>query len=96
MEVKKARLAELQALLREQAEAISAAMVGSLQTVLVTGRSKNDANEWQARTENNRVVNFAPAAGAQGLDGPEIAVGQLLPMRIEQAFPNSLRGVLQA
>lgn len=93
LEIKKARLAELQTLLREQAEAISASMVGTVQTVLVTGRSKNDANEWQARTENNRVVNFAEVQSAVGLQTPGIEVGQLVPLSITEAFPNSLRGV---
>ena len=43
MEVKKERLARLQALINEQAAAISAAMVGTTQRVLVEGRSKKDA-----------------------------------------------------
>jgi tRNA-2-methylthio-N6-dimethylallyladenosine synthase len=57
-----------------------------VQTILVEGPSKKDANELQGRTENNRVVNFA--------GGPDAArlTGQLIDVRITQAYPNSLRG----
>lgn len=82
---KKARLAQLQALLRAQAEQIAASMVGATHPVLVTGPSKKDPNEWQARTENNRVVNFGALSQAP-------AVGDILDLKITQALPNSLRG----
>ena len=85
MSVKKARLAELQALLREQAEGIARAMVGSRQRLLVMGVSKKDPGEIQARTENNRVVNFV---------GPVELVGQFAEVEITEALPNSLRGKL--
>ena len=89
---KKARLAELQELLRHQAEGVSLAMVGTRQPLLITGRAKKDAKEWQGRTENNRVVNFAAPAGTPG--AARVAVGQLVPVNIVQALPNSLRGEL--
>ena len=84
-EVKKQRLKILQTRLRDQAEAISAAMVGSTQQVLVTGPAKKGADEGQlaARTENNRVVNFI---------GPASLIGKFTSLAITQAFPNSLRG----
>jgi tRNA-2-methylthio-N6-dimethylallyladenosine synthase len=87
-EVKLARLARLQEAVNANAGRISAAMVGSVQRVLVEGPSKKDANELMGRTENNRIVNF-PA-------GPRTArlVGQMLDVRIAQALPHSLRGEL--
>jgi len=83
LEAKKARLQRLQAQLNEQARAISEAMVGSMQRVLVEGPSKKDPKELAARTENNRVVNFS---------GPESLVGQFVDLQITAAMANSLRG----
>ena len=86
MERKKRRLAILQARIRQQAEAISEAMVGSVQEILVTGRSRKDPGQLQGRTENNRVVNFPAEA--------ETLVGQFVSVEIGEALPNSLRGNL--
>lgn len=86
MEVKKARLAELQALIIEQAAAISDKMVGSRQRILVEGFSKKDPGELSGRTENNRVVNF-PCFDIS-------LIGQFADVVITQAFPNSLRARL--
>ncbi len=80
---KEARLAELQALIRAQADAISAAMVGSRQRVLVTGPDKLGRGELSGRTENNRVVNFA---------GPAALIGDFAWVTIDAARSNSLRG----
>lgn len=84
-DLKKQRLARLQALLKSQSEAISRAMVGSRQRVLVIGRSKKDAREIQGRTENNRVVNFPASTDL---------IGDFAEVEITQALPNSLRGAL--
>lgn len=84
-EVKKARLAHLQARLREQAEEISQGMVGSCQRVLVTGAARKDEQQLAGRTENNRVVNF---------DGPKGLIGDFADVVITEALPNSLRGRL--
>jgi tRNA-2-methylthio-N6-dimethylallyladenosine synthase len=81
--VKLARLHRLQAQLDKQVKAYSAAMVGTVQRVLVEGPSKKDPNELMGRTENNRVVNFA---------GPPRLVGQFVDVTITKALPNSLRG----
>jgi tRNA-2-methylthio-N6-dimethylallyladenosine synthase len=83
--LKKQRLALLQARIRQQADAIGAAMVGSRQRVLVTGTSKKDPSQLQARTENNRVVNFT---------ADEQLIGGFAEVLIDQALPNSLRGQL--
>jgi len=84
--VKKHRLAILQDRLRSQAAAIAKAMVGTRQRVLVTGVAKRNARQLQGRTENNRVVHFFCAD--QGL------IGQFADVLINEALPNSLRGVL--
>ena len=86
MNVKKHRLAILQDRIREQAAGIARGMVGTEQRVLVTGRSPRDPGQLQGRTENNRVVNFASAD-----DG---LIADFAQVRIEEALPNSLRGLL--
>ncbi|MEW5755577.1 MAG: tRNA (N6-isopentenyl adenosine(37)-C2)-methylthiotransferase MiaB [Pseudomonadota bacterium] len=85
MEVKKKRLALLQHRINQQAAAISAAMVGTVQRILIEGPSRKDENEICGRTENNRVVNLA---------GPASLIGQFVDVRITEALPNSLRGAL--
>ena len=82
---KKARLATLQALITTQAAAISQAMVGGVERVLVDRPSRNSAAEMSGRTENNRVVNF--------VGDPEL-IGRFADVRINEALPNSLRGTL--
>jgi len=86
-EAKRARLATLQALLDAQYRVYSEAMVGTRQRVLVTGRATRDARELAARTDNNRVVNFA---------GDAPLVGTFVDIRITSAQPHSLRGELVA
>ena len=86
MDVKKRRLAILQDRILQHANSISAAMVGTVEPVLVTGVSKKDPGELQGRTENNRVVNFR----AEGAD----VIGRIVDMTIVDALPNSLRGAL--
>lgn len=86
-EVKLARLQTLQARIEANAQAISQAMVGTRQQVLVEGPSRKNAAELQGRSANNRIVNFAvPAHRASDL------VGALLDVRITAAMPHSLRG----
>lgn len=82
-EVKKQRLAILQARISEMAGAISQSMVGTVQRVLVERPSRKDPNEMSGRSENNRVVNFA---------GKPRLIGTFVDVRITEAFPNSLRG----
>jgi tRNA-2-methylthio-N6-dimethylallyladenosine synthase len=86
LEEKKTRLARLQALIREQADAISRGMVGTRQRILVTGPSRKDPGQLCGRTENNRVVNFRADDRA--------LVGQFVTVEIGEALPNSLRGIL--
>ena len=82
-EVKLARLQRLQDLLNCQAQAISQAMVGTCQRVLVEGPSKKDPGELSGRTQNNRVVNFPGA--------PRLT-GQFVDVTITTALAHSLRG----
>ncbi len=86
--VKKQRLAVLQDRIRCQAADISSNMIGSTQTVLVTGVSKKNPNQLQARTENNRVVNFASSDAR--------LIGGFVDVEVTQALPNSLRGRLNS
>lgn len=86
MDEKKARLARLQARINNHAMKIGRDMVGSTQTILVTGVSKKDPGQLQGRTENNRVVNFS--ATDSGL------IGEFVQVEIGEALPNSLRGKL--
>ena len=83
LKVKKERLAALQSLVNEQAMAISRAMVGSRQRVLVEGHSKKDPHQLAGRTENNRVVNF---------DAHPRLIGAFVDVVITEALKNSLRG----
>ncbi len=82
---KKRRLQRLQARVQARADAVSRAMVGTLQRVLVEGPSRRDPRELRGRTENNRVVNFP---------GPAQAVGRFAQIEITAALSNSLRGVI--
>ena len=81
--VQKARLDALQARLDAQYSVHSAAMVGTRQRVLVTGRAARDENELAARTENNRVVNFA---------GDATHIGAYAVITVTAARAHSLRG----
>ena len=83
---KKNRLQTLQNSLKKSAFGISRRMVGKLEKCLVTGLSKKDPGELQARTENNRVVNF-------NSEGKNL-VGEFHILKIVEAMPNSLRGAM--
>ena len=61
-EVKRERLTTLQALVRKQGDAISSAMVGTTQRVLVTGPAKKYPGQMQGRTETI-ASSISPAAG---------------------------------
>jgi tRNA-2-methylthio-N6-dimethylallyladenosine synthase len=83
--VKQARLARLQALLDRQYRDNSERMVGTRQRVLVTGPAVKNPRELAARTDNNRVVNFA---------GDPAAIDRYVDVDITAALPHSLRGEL--
>lgn len=85
MDMKKQRLSILQARINQHAARISEAMVDSVQSVLVNGPAKKGDDQLTGRTENNRVVNFAGGAGL---------IGQMVMIKVTEALPNSLRGVV--
>jgi tRNA-2-methylthio-N6-dimethylallyladenosine synthase len=82
-DVRQKRLARLQARIEEQAAAISRAMVGKVERVLVEGTARKDASELRGRTANNRVVNFP---------GHARLIGTFADVAITAALPHSLRG----
>jgi len=84
---KKRRLALLQARINQQAAAISEAMVGTVQRVLVERRARRHTGQVAGRTENMRWVNF---------DGDDSLIGDFAAVEITEAMPNSLRGRLVA
>lgn len=84
--LKKKRLKILQDRIVQNALEISRRMVGTRQTLLITGVSKKDPGQLQGRTENNRVVNFST-------DNHQL-IGQFAEVEITEALPNSLRGML--
>ena len=85
--MKLARLQQVQRTIDGNMKRISEAMQGSVQRVLVEGKSKRDASELMGRTECNRAVNFAvnPQNHAR-------LVGQLVDVRITETRTYSLRG----
>jgi tRNA-2-methylthio-N6-dimethylallyladenosine synthase len=84
-EEKQQRLAALQERVNGQAQAISRAMVGTKQRVLVERPSKRDSQQLAGRTQNMRWVNF---------DGPQTLLNRFADVLITEAMPNSLRGRL--
>jgi len=61
-EVKLARLTKLQAINDAQGKAISSAMLGSIQRVLIESASWKNATELAGKTDNNRIVDLAGSA----------------------------------
>ena len=83
LEIKQARLARLQAALDVSAKAISNAMVGQVERILVEGTSRKNLHELYGRTSNNRVVNFP---------GSKRLIGKLMDVHITAALAHTLRG----
>jgi tRNA-2-methylthio-N6-dimethylallyladenosine synthase len=86
-EEKFARLYRLQALIDAQARAVSEAMLGRVERVLVEGLARKHAGDLAARTGNNRIVNFA---------GPAQLVGRFVEVRVSAVLSHTLRGELVA
>jgi len=86
-QIKMERLHRLQASIDRQEQAISQAMVGSTQRVLVESVSKKSSLELAGRTDNNRVVNFA---------GPSGMVARFVDVKITAVSMHTLRGELVA
>jgi tRNA-2-methylthio-N6-dimethylallyladenosine synthase len=80
--VKAERLARLQALLSEQALAFNRAHVGRTCEVLIERRGRHPG-QW---------IGKSPWLQSVVLTGDELAVGEIVPVRLESAGPNSLEG----
>lgn len=85
LEVKKARLYELQAAINNQAQIYSREMLGTTPKVLVDGFSVKDETELRGRTDNNRTVNFA---------GTSDLIGTFVEVKITDVMSHTLRGEL--
>jgi tRNA-2-methylthio-N6-dimethylallyladenosine synthase len=85
--VKQQRLARLQVQLDAQALAISQAMVGGVERVLVERGAKKGQSDLAGRTENNRWINFP---------GPASLLQRFVDVTVTEARPHSLRGSLLA
>lgn len=89
-EAKLARLQRLQAAIDANTRRFTAAMVGSVQRVLVEGPSRKGGGELQGRSGNNRVVYF----DGGGIDAA--LIGKMLDVRITASLDYTLRGELVA
>jgi len=87
-EVKLKRLQHLQATIEANVQRISDSRVGTVQRILVERAARKDPTELAGRTECNRVVNFPGGPNRDRL------IGQMVDVRITQAYPHSLRGEL--
>jgi tRNA-2-methylthio-N6-dimethylallyladenosine synthase len=77
------RLHVLQEAIEANARRISESRVGTVQRILVEGKSRKDASELMGRTECNRIVNFP---------GNARLIGQMVDVTITEALPHSMRG----
>ena len=82
-DIKMARLAKLQNKITAHSKILSAALLGSVQRVMVENISRKDANEVAGRTDSNRIVNFA---------GSPRLIGHMVDVTITEVLPNTLRG----
>ncbi|MFQ5519740.1 MAG: TRAM domain-containing protein, partial [Mariprofundus sp.] len=82
--VKDERLQALLTLMREQTRAAMARQLGKTVDVLVEKESRN-AGDMQGRTPDFKIVHFK---------GNPRQVGQIMPVRIVEAYGQSLRGEL--
>ena len=82
-EEKVRRLEALNEVIEAETARINQTMVGTVQRCLVEGVSKKDPDQLQARTANNRVVNFT---------GQPRLINQMVDIEIKEAFTFSLRG----
>lgn len=85
LQTKRERLYTLQERLGTHEARLSGEMVGTVQRILVERVSRRAGSELAGRTANNRVVNFP---------GSRDLIGRFAEVRITEALPNSLRGVL--
>lgn len=83
--VKLERLQRLQRKIDDNAAEISRNMLGKIERVLVVGPARRGEGMLSARTDNNRIVNFA---------GDPSLINQMTNARITEVFPHTLGGEL--
>jgi tRNA-2-methylthio-N6-dimethylallyladenosine synthase len=81
--IKQERLSILQEIQREITLQNNQALVGSVEEILVEGRSKQCDRDVTGRTRSNKIVNF---------EGSLDLVGKLVPVRVVKGYAHSLRG----
>jgi tRNA-2-methylthio-N6-dimethylallyladenosine synthase len=86
LEVKAERNSRLLAVATRVAAGRSHRLRGRTMEVLVDGQSRKSTRELQGRTRCNRVVNFEAHE--------EVAPGDVVPIRVTEVLPHSLRGAL--
>jgi tRNA-2-methylthio-N6-dimethylallyladenosine synthase len=86
LEVKAERNSRVLAVAGRVASARSDRLRGRTVEVLVDGQSRKNIRELQGRTRCNRVVNFEAQE--------EVALGDVVPIRVTEVLPHSLRGTL--
>jgi tRNA-2-methylthio-N6-dimethylallyladenosine synthase len=84
-EEKARRLFEVQNYQKKVTLSRQQALVGTIQQVLVEGKSKKSVQDQMGRTRTNKIVNFP---------GSTDLLGKTVPVRIEKAYINSLKGSL--
>ena len=83
--VKLERLQRLQRKIDDNAAEISRNMLGKIERVLVVGPARRGEGMLSARTDNNRIVNFA---------GDPSLINQMTNVRSTEVFPHTLGGEL--
>jgi tRNA-2-methylthio-N6-dimethylallyladenosine synthase len=85
--IKQDRLVILQGIQKEITLQKNQVLIGSVEEILVEGRSKQSDRDVTGRTRSNKIVNF---------EGNLNLVGGVVPARIVKAYPHSLRGEILA
>jgi tRNA-2-methylthio-N6-dimethylallyladenosine synthase len=88
--VKLRRLQEVQTLIDGNMRRLSQKLVGTTQRILVEGPSRKDPSELTGKTVCNRAVNFATGPAMQA--HASRLIGQMMDVKITQAYSHSLRG----
>jgi len=91
LDTKKQRLQIMQNRLKQQCFDISRKMVGNIEKVLVTHKSKTHENQFSGTAFNNKTVNFE--VNQEDMNKFNL-IGQIVDVKINEALANSLRGNL--
>nr|MDH4457552.1 TRAM domain-containing protein [Nevskia sp.] len=83
LDVKQARLERVQTRIREIGDQYADSLIGSVQSVLVTGPSRKGNGQLTGKTPCNRSINFP---------GADRLAGQFVDVRVTSRLTNSLQG----